>query len=367
VKILVVVGARPQFIKAAPISRAVERWNREHLDRRIDEIVVHTGQHYDYEMSTVFFEELALAEPRYHLGVGSGTHAYQTGEMLKGIEVILVKEKPDIVVVYGDTNSTLAGAMAAAKLSVPVAHVEAGLRSFNRKMPEEINRVLTDHLSTWLFCPTEPALKNLEREGITRGVYQVADVMYESLIHYSERAEKMSMILDQHRLATKQYAVMTVHRAENTESTEQLERIMAAVMWLADHGWRLIFPVHPRTRKLVDSLRPAHENLLLINPVSYLDMLKLERNARLILTDSGGIQKEAYWFRVPCVTLREETEWVETVERGWNRLVGANTDRIIKGSLEAVEARPTELAGGEEMTLTEGSAVIVAVLADSAR
>ncbi len=337
-KLLDIVGARPQFIKVGPILRAVDTHNREHPQRAIQEILVHTGQHYDREMSQVFFEELGLKEPDYHLGVGSGTHAYQTGEMLKRIEEVLVKEKPDLVMVYGDTNSTLAGALAAAKRHIPVAHVEAGLRSFNKKMPEEINRVLTDHISDLLFCPTKTAVENLKREGITQGVHLVGDVMYDSVLYNVQLAEKRSRILEHLRLRPKGYALATVHRAENTDTPERLRSIFQALETIAADGLPVVVPVHPRTRKQLSTLNLSLKHVQMIEPVSYLEMLLLEKSATIILTDSGGVQKEAFFFRVPCVTLRDETEWIETVEAGWNMLAGCDPQRIV----EAVRTtRPT--------------------------
>ncbi len=334
-KLVNIVGARPQFIKLAPILRAIERYNRGHPDCPIQEILVHTGQHYDYEMSGVFFEELGLKAPDENLGVGSGTHGAQTGEMLRRIEQVLLREKPDWVMVYGDTNSTLAGALAAAKLHIPVAHVEAGLRSFNRRMPEEINRVLTDHLSDLLFCPTERAVENLRQEGITRGVHRVGDVMYDAVLQYAELAERKSRILDELGLERQRYALATVHRAENTDDPERLRAILLGLEGIGREGLSVILPLHPRTRKEMQRLGIAPNAIRVVDPVSYLDMLLLEKNARVILTDSGGVQKEAFFFRVPCVTLREETEWVETVATGWNVLVGCNPKRIVQAALEA--------------------------------
>jgi len=334
-KIIDVVGCRPQFIKVAPILHVIDRYNAEHHDSPIIEVLVHTGQHYDYEMSQVFFDELGLKAPDYHLGVGSGTHGYQTGEMLKRIEEVLLKEKPDLVMVYGDTNSTLAGALAAAKLHIPVAHVEAGLRSFNKKMPEEINRVFTDHASDLLFCPTETAVKNLRREGIEKGVYLVGDVMYDAVLLYLSLAEEKSHILEQLGLKPKSYALATVHRAENTDQPERLQAVFEGLQRVAKEGFPVILPLHPRTRKRLDAMDIHPQGVQLLDPVSYLDMLVLEKNAKVILTDSGGVQKEAFFFRVPCVTLREETEWVETVEAGWNTLVGCDPERILQVALGA--------------------------------
>jgi UDP-GlcNAc3NAcA epimerase len=319
-KIATIVGARPQFIKAAPVSR----WLRLHYR----EILVHTGQHYDYLLSEVFFRELGIPTPDYNLGVGSASHGRQTGEMLARLEEVLLQEKPDWVVVYGDTNSTLAGALAAAKLHISVAHVEAGLRSYNRTMPEEINRVLTDHLSSLLFCPTDTAVRNLAREGITQGVYQVGDVMYDVALWGLEMAERKSTILESLGLKPNGYLLVTIHRPSNTDDPRNLSAIVSA---LNDVTETVVFPTHPRTQKALKhwGIHP-NSNVRLIEPVSYLDMLMLEKNARMILTDSGGVQKEAYILGVPCVTLREETEWVETVEAGWNILVGANRERIVE-------------------------------------
>ena len=322
-KIATIVGARPQFIKSAPVSRELRKVAKEAL--------IHTGQHYHDNMSEVFFRDLELPSPDYNLGVGSGPHGAQTAAMLKLIEEVLVEERPDYVLVYGDTNSTLAGALAAAKLHIPIAHVEAGLRSFNRRMPEEINRVMTDHLSTLLFCPTVTAIKNLAQEGITEGVHLPGDVMYDALLQSVEIAKQRSTILSELNVNPQEYLLATIHRPYNTDSGENLENILAA---LRDIGERVIFPVHPRTRQCLarlgfDNGQPGSENLQFVRPIGYLDMLVLEQNARLILTDSGGVQKEAYFFAVPCVTLRPETEWVETVETGWNVIVGANRARIM--------------------------------------
>jgi len=333
-KIVTVVGARPQFIKAAAVSRAIKAHNSclaPHVSRfTFHEVLIHTGQHYDYLMSQVFFEELGLAAPDYNLEVGSASHGAQTGLMLSRIEEVLVKEKPDWVVVYGDTNSTLAGALAAAKLHIPVAHVEAGLRSFNRKMPEEINRVLADHVATLLLCPTDVAVRNLEAEGITRGVHLVGDVMCDSLKHYLPIAEQRSTILRDLGL-TSPYALWTVHRAENTDDPTRLAGILEAMNRIAAGGLPVVLPLHPRTR---DRLRDQHGfnphvGLRILEPVGYADMLVLTRHAKIVLTDSGGLQKEAYLLGVPCVTLREETEWVETVEAGWNTIAGTDPDRIV--------------------------------------
>ena len=328
--VISIVGARPQFIKAAAISRAIVEHNRDVPDCPIAEKIVHTGQHYDENMSQVFFEELEIPKPAYNLGVGSGLHGQQTGKMLERIEDVLLKEKPDYAIVYGDTNSTLAGALSAAKLHIPVVHVEAGLRSFNRRMPEEINRVLTDHISHLLFCPTETAVRNLSREGISQGVYQVGDVMYDCVLFYKEKAKVIEQrLLESLKLQPKSYYLATVHRAENTDASDRLRRILKAFEAISTPKCPTVFPLHPRTKKRVLELRLVPQgHVRIVDPVSYLEMLALESNACSILTDSGGVQKEAYWFRVPCVTLRDETEWVETVESGWNTLAGIDGRRI---------------------------------------
>ncbi len=348
-----IVGARPQFIKVAPVQKVIQEHNHHHPYEQIQEILIHTGQHYDYEMSQVFFEQLGIKKPDYHLGVGSGTHGYQTGEMIKKIEEVLIRESPDIVIVYGDTNSTLAGALAATKLHIPVAHVEAGLRSFNKKMPEEINRVLTDHCSSILFCPTETAVENLKKEGfiniinngklinptfrmhlhqhMTPFVINVGDVMYDAMLMCLEIAERESKILKKLNLEPKKYVLSTIHRAENTGTLENLKNIFEALAEISK-DISVILPIHPRTKKLLSQTNALSlsQTIRIIDPVSYFDMLILEKNAYVILTDSGGVQKEAYWLKVPCITLREETEWAETVEIGANTLVGSNVGKILE-------------------------------------
>jgi UDP-GlcNAc3NAcA epimerase len=313
-----IVGARPQFIKAAPVSRALAASFRE--------VLVHTGQHYDYGMSEVFFEEMGMPPPDFHLGIGGGTHAEQTGKMLMEIEKILNAVKPDCVLVYGDTNSTLAGALAVAKLQIPLAHVEAGLRSYNRAMPEEVNRVLTDHVSTLLFCPTDTAIENLAKEGITRGVHRVGDVMYDALLHNLAMARKRSNILRTLGLEKGTYALATVHRAANTDDPARMSAILKA---LGSLSTRVVFPAHPRTRKIIrESGLSVSKNVVMTEPLSHFDVLILQENADCILTDSGGMQKEAYLLGVRCITLREETEWVETVAAGWNKLAGVDANAI---------------------------------------
>lgn len=317
-KIMTVVGARPQFIKAAAVSRVLRLHDKE--------ILVHTGQHYDENMSGIFFEELQIPRPDYNLGVGSGSHGRQTGEMLIKIEELVLSEKPDAMLVYGDTNSTLAGALAASKLHVPVAHVEAGLRSYNRAMPEEQNRVLTDHISSLLFCPTDTAVENLAKEGISQNVYNVGDVMCDALYFYRELAQKSCHGLDMLKYIENrpgeidgEYYLATIHRAENTDGSETLKKILTAFEQL---DAPVIFPVHPRTKPIVKSLvsELKCENIHFVEPVSYLQMIYLASNAKKIVTDSGGLQKEAYLLSVPCVTVREQTEWVETLRGGWNVL-----------------------------------------------
>ncbi len=330
ITILSIVGARPQFIKAATVSRALRQRHRE--------VLLHTGQHYDYGMSEQFFQELTIPAPDINLNVGSGPHGAQTAAMLEGIERALLQKKPDRVLVYGDTNSTLAGALAAAKLNIPVAHVEAGLRSFDRQMPEEINRVVTDHLSTQLFCPTPTAAHNLAQEDIRRGVYIVGDVMYDAALYYGQLAASQSTILARLALSPQGYLLATVHRAANTDHVERLRAIMDA---FARIDAPIVLPLHPRTRQAIRRAEIVLAcNVRAIEPVGYLDMIVLERNARLILTDSGGVQKEAYFYAVPCVTLRPETEWVETVHSGWNVLVDADREAIVRAAQTAA-APPT--------------------------
>ena len=331
-KIATIIGARPQFIKAAPVSRAISKHNVESGGFQIEDVIIHTGQHYDHNMSQVFFEQLMIHPPKYNLEVGSGTHGEMTGAMLARIEEVLLEEKPGLVLVYGDTNSTLAGALAAAKLFIPVAHVEAGLRSFNRRMPEEVNRVLTDHVSNLLFCPTETAVRNLADEGIVEGVFQTGDVMYDAYRFHKEQALKSSPILSELKVKPKEYSLATVHRQESTDEPEALLNIFNALEKIATKDCPLIIPLHPRTKKILQQSHPIQRNnpwVRLISPVGYLEMIALESQARIILTDSGGIQKEAYFAQVPCVTLREETEWLETLEDGWNHLGGKDTHTIM--------------------------------------
>lgn len=325
-KILTIVGARPQFIKAAAVSRVIRN---DHADT-IKETLVHTGQHYDPNMSQVFFDELEIPHPKFNLEISGGTHGAMTGRMLEAIEKVLLSEKPDWVLIYGDTNSTLAGALAAAKLHIPVAHVEAGLRSFNMRMPEEINRILADRVSNLLFCPTEVAVENLAREGITKGVSLVGDVMYDVSLYYRDVARSNNDALDRFELKEGDYVLATCHRAENTDDPSRLREIGLALADLAADQ-AVILPIHPRTAKFMDEqgLITAMKNVKLVAPLPFLDMIRLEQAARTIVTDSGGVQKEAFFYEVPCVTIRDETEWTETVGLGWNRLVDADRTKIV--------------------------------------
>lgn len=342
-KIASIVGARPQFVKLAPVHRQLA----EHCGH----VIVHTGQHYDYRLSRALFDDLALPEPRYDLGVGSGSHAHQTGEMLVRVEEVLLKEEPDLVLLYGDTNSTLAGGLAAVKLEIPVAHVEAGLRSYVLAMPEEVNRRLTDHLSTLLFAPTQRAVENLRREGLTTGVLLTGDVMVDALdLVRAPVREREGRVLSAVGVMPQEYVLVTIHRPRNTDDPEILRGLLRCLARIDDV---VLFPAHPRTRKALERLGPEigreGERLLvdgrkttirLLAPATYLEMIALERNARRILTDSGGVQKEAYLLRVPCITLRRETEWVETVAAGWNTLVDTDQAAV----LDALQAGPPPAA-----------------------
>lgn len=319
-RIVSIVGARPQFIKCAPVSKELRKNNHE--------ILIHTGQHYDYELSKVFFDQLGIPKPDYNLGVGSASHGKQTGMMLVEIEKVLLDEKPDFVLVYGDTNSTLAGALASVKLHIPIGHVEAGLRSFDRSMPEEINRVLTDHASDILFVPTKTAVANLKNEGVCKSVFLVGDVMYDVLKQSITIARK-SQILETLAIKPKEYFLATIHRPSNTDTIDTLSTILEV---LSSADKKVIFPIHPRTKHFIKKHgleRSIVKNVQMIKSVSYFDFLWLEQNAEKILTDSGGIQKESYILKVPCITLRENTEWVETIEDGWNILVGTKKEEIL--------------------------------------
>jgi len=348
--IVTVVGARPQFVKAAAVSRAIAAWNQAGQGPTIQERIVHTGQHYDENMSKVFFDELHIPRPAVNLEVGSGGHGAQTGAMLERIEKVLLESPPDWMLIYGDTNSTLAGALAAVKLHIPVAHVEAGLRSFNRAMPEEINRIVADAVSNLLLCPTRTAVDNLAREGVTRGVSNVGDVMYDSVLYNVKLAQAGSTVLARLGLASGEYYLATVHRAENTDDPKRLAGIIEAFSRM---DRPIVLPLHPRTRKTLGAgLERLGNKVRVIDPVPYLDMLMLEANTRMILTDSGGVQKEAYWFNVPCVTLRDQTEWVELVHAGCNKLVGADPAAALaavrefeNNNAQLPANRPTDLYG----------------------
>lgn len=355
-KIVTIVGARPQFIKAATVSRAISRHNDStNSSNPITEVLVHTGQHYDQNMSNIFFDELEIPEPHYNLNIGSDTHGRQTGKMLGDIEEVLEKERPDWTLVYGDTNSTLAGALAASKLHIPVAHVEAGLRSFNRRMPEEINRVVADHLSTILLCPTATAVNNLRKEGFTNiandgalieqdmskntlsalilqfspFVANVGDVMYDAMLFYSHLAETKSNVFNRLQITQGEYILSTIHRPENTDVSLRLQNIMSALKHIADQI-EVILPLHPRTRKILHDTRLSTGNIRIIDPLPYFDILLLEKYCQLLITDSGGMQKEAYFSHKPCITARDETEWVELANAGVNRVVGADKSKIIE-------------------------------------
>jgi len=356
-KIATIVGARPHFIKAAVVSRAL--W-------AADEVILHTGQHYDDNMSEVFFRELGIASPRYNLGIGSGLHGLQTGKMLEAIEAVLLEEVPDWVMVYGDTNSTLAGALAAAKLGIRVVHVESGLRSFNSQQPEEINRVLTDHISSLLFAPTVQAVGNLRREGICENVHLSGDVMYDAALRHGSRAEQCSRILEQRKLSHKNYVLATIHRAENTDHLERLGVLLSALAELA-RDIAVVLPLHPRTRGILEKegmLEDATRDLQLTEPVGYLDMIMLEKHARLIATDSGGVQKEAFFHQVPCVTLREATEWVELVEMGWNRLAPPTSITSVAAILRAALATPPSPAAGNPYGEGDAGEKIAGILSE---
>lgn len=318
-KIVSIIGARPQFIKAAIVSRQF-RGNPE-----IHEILIHTGQHYDENMSEVFFRELDIPRPDFNLGVGSGTHAYQTGMMMIKIEEVLLREKPDYTLVYGDTNSTIAGSLSSVKLHIPVAHVEAGLRSFNRSMPEEINRIVTDHISNLLFAPTTTAIKNLEKEGLADIACFTGDVMYDSVLYYTNVIRNNPEKYNTNRLPDL-YLLATIHRAENTDNPENILNILEA---FSNTDYPVIFPVHPRTRKVISSITDLPENVHLIEPVGYLEMLKLTMNAHKVITDSGGLQKEAYFLGKQCITIRSETEWIETMHDDWNIITGTQPGKIL--------------------------------------
>lgn len=359
-KLLTVIGARPQFIKAAVVSEALRQ------KPSVEEVLVHTGQHFDANMSDVFFSELGMSAPKYNLGVGGGTHGAMTGRQLERIEEVLLQEKPDAVLVYGDTNSTLAGALAAAKLHIPIAHVEAGLRSFNRRMPEEINRVMVDHLSRWLFAPTQTAIGNLAHEGIDPAACElVGDVMFDASLRFRRQAQASSDILSRLGVSKGQFVLVTVHRAENTDDPSRLSTILESLAQVADSR-DIVWPVHPRARQVIREHGAAllsTGRVRLIDPVGYLDMVMLESSAGVVATDSGGVQKEAFFFKVPCVTLRDETEWVELVQSGWNRLAPpVDADAVAQVILSADGVR-----GRDEQPYGDGTAsvkIVERMLAD---
>jgi len=321
VKILTVVGARPQFIKAGNLSREIKKY------RDIQEVIIHTGQHYDSNMSDIFFNEMKLKKPKYLLNIGGKSHGEMTGDMIREIEKVALQERPDILLVYGDTNSTLAGALVGAKLHIPIAHVEAGLRSFNMKMAEEVNRVLTDRVSRWLFCPTNRAVENLKQEGFENfksKIVKSGDIMYDGALFYKRYAKRPKNIDIRDN-----FILCTIHRAENTDNPKRVKEIFKALEEIAKKR-QIILPLHPRTKKVIESLKLNTHNLTITNPLGYLEMVWLIENSKLIITDSGGLQKEAFFFKKPCITLRDETEWIELVENGFNILVGSNRKKILK-------------------------------------
>lgn len=340
-KTVTIVGARPQFVKVAAVSRAIAKWNVTNPERAIADHIVHTGQHFDDNMSGVFFRQLEIPEPAYNLGIAGASHGAMTGRMLEAIESVLLEVQPDWVLVYGDTNSTLAAALAAIKLHIPVAHVEAGLRSFNMRMPEEVNRIVADSVSSLLFCPTQTAVENLQREGYSSGVHNVGDVMFDASLHMQAIAERESGILHELRLERKAFVLATCHRAENTDDPVRLGAILDAFVEVSA-DLPVVLPLHPRTRKLASQygLDDRLDCLRVSEPLSYLDISRLESAALAIATDSGGMQKEAYFYRVPCVTLREETEWVETIASGWNRLAPPTSSQMAQVIRDALSACP---------------------------
>nr|BFD59370.1 UDP-N-acetylglucosamine 2-epimerase (non-hydrolyzing) [Bdellovibrio sp. CKG001] len=334
-KIITVIGARPQFIKTAAVSRVIAQHSN------IEEIIVHTGQHFDANMSDVFFDEMEIPKPKYQLGISGKGHGAMTGEMLSGIEDLCLKEKPDILMVYGDTNSTLAGALAAAKLHIPIAHVEAGLRSFNMRMPEEINRILTDRISKFLFCPTDTAIRNLKNEGYDNfdcHIVKNGDVMYDAAMYYSQNSASKAKIFSS--LNLDKFALCTVHRAENTDSIERLSGIFSALREISQK-FPVVLPLHPRTRKFIENYKVDTTGIKIIDPVGYFDMIELLKNTSFVITDSGGLQKEAYFFNKACITMRDETEWTELIEVGHNAVVGTSPEKILNAYTEIQTKKAT--------------------------
>jgi UDP-GlcNAc3NAcA epimerase len=342
-KIATIIGARPQFIKASAVRRAIEKSNSSLGGNDIQEIIIHTGQHYDANMSQVFFDELKIPQADYHLGIGGVSHGMMTGKMLQEIEPILTREKPEWVIVYGDTNSTLAGALAAIKLHLPVAHIEAGLRSFNRKMPEEVNRIIADNCADLLFTPTPKATQQLIKEGVSfEKICQVGDVMYDVSLFYRQQAKEKSQILSHLNLQAKEYVLATIHRQENTDDIVRLEQVFRGFIKVATQ-LPVVIPLHPRTKYALQKMNFYEEikqTLVLIDPVGYLDMIQLESEAKVIFTDSGGIQKEAFFFNVPCLTLRDETEWVELIEHGFNQLIPISAEAIFEAFQHSCQRLP---------------------------
>lgn len=335
-KICTVIGARPQFVKAAVVSAEFAK------HKSIDEVIIHTGQHYDPGMSDIFFRELNVPHEKYNLEIGSGSHGVQTGKMLASIEKVLQDEAPDYVLIYGDTNSTLAGALCSSKLHIPIAHIEAGMRSFNKKMPEEINRIIADHLSTINFCSTKTAIGNLKRENLSKTGVLVGDVMFDCSLKFAELAEKRYDPFAKFAVERNNYALLTCHRAENTDHKKCLSEIVKAVNKISEK-MPVLYPVHPRTRKFLKEYGLSFSgNVRLVPPVGYLEMILLENHASFILTDSGGVQKEAFFYRVPCITMREETEWIETAELGWNRITGADSKKITAAFADFAKNKPAK-------------------------
>lgn len=322
-KIFSIVGARPQFIKLAPLSAALAKDHHEYI--------VHTGQHYDYVMSEKIFSDLCIRKPDIHLEIGSGSHAFQTGEMMIELEAVMKEQKPDMVIVFGDTNSTLAGALTAAKLNIPIVHIEAGLRSYNKKMPEEINRIVTDHISKYLFAPTSAAMENLNKENLGHNAYWTGDIMVDTMKMNLDVALKKSTVIEELNLVSREYNLLTLHRNYNVDNLEILSHLLHQVGQLNE---KVIFPVHPRTKKMIDDVNSVSQNIILTEPLGYLDFIALEYFSKRIVTDSGGIQKEAYILKRPCITLRTETEWTETVKEGWNLLIDPSDGQIAKRIFE---------------------------------